>query len=360
MRFKAKLNCDQVQLLYNLITPISRLNSGNIPSNHESVVNHFSSIGGGGTVMYLDPDHVRISTRGSSAMSTHSSMEGRGCDADGIACFAELTTAIFLDHRIESAANNQILFEISLGQLRMALQSILISGKSNNSTAGNMQPLHNSSRTHNDEQVTTPAIVTIMSSPIIMKLAKRNGMACLCLDAMGGGRGGVEVHHAIPVLIMRAEEIQYHLPPQINLPDVQLELPNDRPLRTVVERLRSISNHIYIEGSMVGELTLRTEGDGASTRIFYNKLIPRFEDCKASIENEEIPSKCTLKVDSKKLFACLQWQQTLIIGRSVSSAVMCMVENEMLVLHIILHPGNLGFFTYYVPVHFLSSDQMDE
>ena len=117
---------------------------------------------------------------------------------------------------------------------------------------------------------------------------------------------------------------------------------------------------VYIEGSMVGELTLRTEGDGASTRIFYNKLIPRFEDCKASIENEEIPSKCTLKVDSKKLFACLQWQQTLIIGRSVSSAVMCMVENEMLVLHIILHPGNLGFFTYYVPVHFLSSDQMDE
>lgn len=313
---------------------------------------------------HLDPEHVRISTRGISSGSNqnNASYEGRGCDADGIACFAELTTAIFLEHRIESASQDRILFEISLGQLRMALQTILVSGKQSQSvTNTNTQPLHNSARNDGQDELTTPAIITILSSPIIMKLAKRNGMACLCLDAIGGGRGGVEVHHAIPVLIMRAEEIQYHLPPQINLPDVQLELPNDRPLRTVVERLRSLSQHIYIEGSMAGELTLRIEEDGASIRTFYNKLIPLFEDCKAADQEDNQPlAQCTLKVDSKKLHACLQWQQTLIIGRSVSSAVLCMVENEMLVLHITLHPGSFGFFTYYVPVHFLSSDNIDE
>ena len=35
--------------------------------------------------------------------------------------------------------------------------------------------------------------------------------------------------------------MQYHLPPQISMPDVQLELPCDRPLKTVIERLRAIS-----------------------------------------------------------------------------------------------------------------------
>jgi len=31
-----------------------------------------------------------------------------------------------------------------------------------------------------------------------------------------------------------------------------------------------------------------------------------------------------------------------------------MVENEMLVLHVTLFPESVGFFTFYVPVHFLS------
>ena len=140
---------------------------------------------------------------------------------------------------------------------------------------------------------------------------------------------------------------------------------------------------------MDGELTLRIDGDGASIRTFYGKLIPRFEDLEEDEEssddddddnddhendNDGTPSSssarkrrrkakktktCTLKVDSRKLSACLQWQGTMLLGRSVGSAVLCMVKNEMLCLHCMLNPGTVGFFTYYVPVHYLSPDQMD-
>lgn len=155
---------------------------------------------------------------------------------------------------------------------------------------------------------------------------------------------------------------------------------------------------------MDGELTLRIDGDGASIRTFYGKLIPRFEDLEEEDDdNDESgeeedesndderngggtantpsssasasasarkrkrrrktskakPRTCTLKVDSRKLSACLQWQGTLLLGRSVGSAVLCMVKNEMLCLHCMLNPGAVGFFTYYVPVHYLSPDQMD-
>ena len=147
---------------------------------------------------------------------------------------------------------------------------------------------------------------------------------------------------------------------------------------------------------MDGELTLRIDGDGASIRTFYGKLIPRFEDLEEDNDDDESENDgdgsedyfhddaddddddrehdnkrrrttkkanktktCTLKGDSRKLGACLQWQGTMLLGRSVGSAVLCMVKNEMLCLHCMLNPGTVGFFTYYVPVHYLSPDQMD-
>lgn len=105
---------------------------------------------------------------------------------------------------------------------------------------------------------------------------------------------------------------------------------------------------------MAGELTLRVDNDGASIRTFFSKLVPRFDDCKSS----QSDTSCMLKVDTKKLSACLQWQATM--NKLVSSAMLCMVENEMLVLHVVLNPASVGFCTYYVPVHFLSNDPAAE
>lgn len=116
-----------------------------------------------------------------------------------------------------------------------------------------------------------------------------------------------------------------------------------------------------MEGSMSGELTLRHSGDGASIRTFFSKLIPRFEDCKVSEEeaaNSEDSPRCILKVDTKKLSACLQWQATM--QRNVGSALLCMVENEMLVLHVCLNPESVGFFTYYIPVHYMSPEDIED
>lgn len=109
---------------------------------------------------------------------------------------------------------------------------------------------------------------------------------------------------------------------------------------------------------MAGELTLRVDGDGSSIRAFFSNWVPRFDDTKSSQDNHsQEPAKCTLKVDTKNLSVALQWQAAT--SRAVSSALLCMVENEMLVVHVLLNPASVGFFTYYVPVHFLSSTEFD-
>jgi HUS1 checkpoint protein len=137
------------------------------------------------------------------------------------------------------------------------------------------------------------------------------------------------------------------LPPQIPLPDVQLELALDKPLRTVIDRLRAMSHTVTLQGSMTGELTVRIHTDGASIQAFFSQLAPRKEGCK------EGSTQTSVKVDTKKLSASLQWQQQ---SQLVSSAILCLVTNEMLVIHANLAPSQVGFFTYYVPVHFLSTE----
>ena len=67
-------------------------------------------------------------------------------------------------------------------------------------------------------------------------------------------------------------------------------------------------------------------------------------------------------MDTKKLWAALQGLQAGGGGGSnaiVNQAVLCLVENEMVVVHVNLQHG-VGFFTYYVPVHFLHDDDDDD
>jgi len=133
------------------------------------------------------------------------------------------------------------------------------------------------------------------------------------------------------------------------------------PVR-VFEFLRALKGHllfsskcqVVLEASLRGELTLRSHSESSSIRTFFGKLASRREGCRKG------KGSCCLKVDTKNLVASLQWQQASMFP-NVTNALFCFIENEMLVLHVRLNPENLGFFTYYVPVHFLSEDEsLDE
>jgi len=354
MRFKSRMAAEHVQLLHNVIVPISRLTGS---TDGKSI--------GSGTTIYLDPEVLRISSRGGAGRTVDGGRDSVGGEqgAEGIACFSELiaVNGIFLDHKIESIADNVIVFDIDLVHLRTALAATLqsLGGGGSGGDSSKSAPLHNSDRdggggrNANNQRRSAPFSNSIL---VVMKLAKRGGLPCLCLDT-STANGTLDVHHAVPVRILRAEEWQHYLPPVVNTPDVQLEFQLERPLRPVIERLKAISPVIYLDGSMKGELTLRIDNDSVSVKTMYDKLIPRVDEEEES-QSQSDPSKCTLKVDSKKLLASLQWQSSMARG-SVSNYIICMIQNEMMVVHVVLDPEDVGFFTYYIPVHFLSEDMME-
>jgi hypothetical protein len=109
---------------------------------------------------------------------------------------------------------------------------------------------------------------------------------------------------------------------------------------------------------MAGELTLRVDRDGSSIRTFFSKLllVPRWAE--EMERDQETAPNCTLKVDTKKLSTSLQWQNQF--KTSTSTALLAMVDNEMLVIHVLLNPASVGFLTYYVPVNYLSTAELGE
>ena len=113
---------------------------------------------------------------------------------------------------------------------------------------------------------------------------------------------------------------------------------------------------------MKGDLTVRLDHDGASLACFYHNLQPRWEEPEESQSTNGAPpvitadSSCMLKVDGTKLAQCLQWQNQSHLA--TSSCLVAMVHNEMLVLHVLLHPEQFGFFTYYLPVYCLTEDDL--
>ena len=207
MRFKSRMAAEHLQLLHNVIVPMSRLTGGGGgPDSSKSV--------GSGTTMYLDPEVMRISSRGGAGrnVSSNNGEVGYGNadhGAEGIACFSELIAinGIFLEHKIESIADNVIIFDIDLVQLRTALAATLQSlGGSSSDNNAKSAPLHNSSNS-GDARDSSFRKSHSGSILVVMKLAKRGGLPCLCLDT-SCANGTLDVHHAVPIRILRAEEWQ--------------------------------------------------------------------------------------------------------------------------------------------------------
>jgi Hus1-like protein len=394
MRFKAKLAPEQLTLFYNAVSPMARIASTSTAS----------SAGGGGTHRGGEPASTSAWTRNGCILHLDAGYarlycRGKSMETDQIQCYAEFeargTSALFVDYRIESAAEgNAICMEVDLAQLRLALQSLAQDKK----------------QQHNQSMSMSSFGVDPYYQSTVLKLAKRNNVPCLCLDAFttsgeGGGGGGmpIQVHHSISVRILRLADMVHFRPPQFDrlrtADVVQLELPSDRPIRTVMEGLRALASGsggshssssmsnaaaVTLRATSSGELTISLDSDGAAIRAYFHRL-PTVADDEHDSDGDQVENRrdrpldsasargqhgsgaaagshrkrvARVRVDAKKLCSCLQWQQNASFP--VHRAVLCLVENEVLLVHVDLHPPGVGHQTYYVPVRYMSPDDDEE
>eukprot|EP00619_Florenciella_sp_RCC1007_P013556 CAMPEP_0205923070 /NCGR_PEP_ID=MMETSP1325-20131115/15566_1 /ASSEMBLY_ACC=CAM_ASM_000708 /TAXON_ID=236786 /ORGANISM="Florenciella sp., Strain RCC1007" /LENGTH=168 /DNA_ID=CAMNT_0053291213 /DNA_START=51 /DNA_END=557 /DNA_ORIENTATION=- len=144
----------------------------------------------------------------------------------------------------------------------------------------------------------------------------------------------------MPVKCMRASEYDYYLAPQMSKQDVQLELPISKTLKHVIERSRTLCKNVIIDGSQVGQMAVRIETDAVHVRSFFTDLRPRMEN----MTDEDMGNTASVKVDAKKLATVLNCYNV-----RHESIIMCLVDEENLVICVTLAPRATGVMTFFVP-----------
>lgn len=170
--------------------------------------------------------------------------------------------SLFTDYRIQSNAENRITVSLSTEALLSALRSSS-SSASSSSVAAAILPTHDA-----DE--------------LVMKLAKKNDQAVLSFEMLGVSRSGrkVRVAHDVRIDVMRPSEVDKLREPLCPEPDVGFRIlrirkeeiesimgqvtilfPQLQKMRTIVERLRPLSDILALRANNSGKLQIAISTD---------------------------------------------------------------------------------------------------
>ncbi|XP_072946596.1 checkpoint protein HUS1 [Epargyreus clarus] len=162
-------------------------------------------------------------------------------------------------------------------------------------------------------------LLTLKSAKCLkMKLTKKQ---CPCLtleiEMLTSGAQTRQVTHDLPVVVVPRKMWSDFYEPRVPTPDISIELPPLKQLKTTIDRMKTMSSEVVIRASAEGRLTLQIKTDIAkvSTR-FKNLRVEAFEgpidhsDSETETQvNEDMSKVCFCRVDTKKFSMFLSADQ---------------------------------------------------
>ncbi|EKM77171.1 hypothetical protein AGABI1DRAFT_77581 [Agaricus bisporus var. burnettii JB137-S8] len=232
--------------------------------------------------------------------------------------------SIFADYRIQSNADNEITLAISSEALLGALRSA--SASSTSSTA-------------------------YQAEEIVMKLAKKNDRAVLKFEIIGTTSVGrrVKVTHDVLVDVLKPHEVARLIEPLCPEPDLHILLPPLQKVRTVVERLRPMSDTLTFRANNSGKLHISISTETVRVQTEWKNLTnPRLNERERNDEEQAV-------VDSEKLFTVhvsirsfLRFLNSHVIS---TTTIACVCQNHCLILYVYIGDAADvgGVLTFYIP-----------
>ncbi|CAI5737571.1 unnamed protein product [Peronospora destructor] len=224
--------------------------------------------------------------------------------------FARLQTRrLFHDYVVHSQAANHIYFLCDVRHLQQALSS----GKD--------------------------------ASAVMLRLLKRDGNNFLCLRTRAVD---IDIVQSIPIEVLAMSTVEHYKEPGVPAPQIAIEMPPLRALRSIVDTLKVMHKTLTVEISKMGTLILRIDTLPVTLQTLFAHL--KYRDDLVDEEEEEEGERprqehsSSVTVDSKVLSKAI-----LLDGQSTDSVLCCITENRAMVLHSILADG-FGSFTCYIPV----------
>ncbi|EIW83682.1 cell cycle checkpoint [Coniophora puteana RWD-64-598 SS2] len=242
--------------------------------------------------------------------------------------------SIFASYRIQSNANNQITMILATDALLQALRS--------------------SSTSAATSSVAAAVLPTYDSDEVVMKLAKKHDQAVLAFEMLGISRTGrkIRVAHDVRVDVMRPSDVDRLREPLCPEPDVHILLPNLQKLRTIVERIRPLSDIIAIRANNSGKLQVSIDTDTVKLETQWtgcaNPPMARDE----LTQDAEDPAH---EHDPDELFSVhvsirsfLKFLNSHVVS---TTTIACVCQNHCAILYVYI--GEVadagGVLTYYIP-----------
>ncbi|XP_053116241.1 checkpoint protein HUS1 [Hemicordylus capensis] len=151
------------------------------------------------------------------------------------------------------------------------------------------------------------------------------------------------VTHDIPVVVIPRKLWSDFREPIVPDFDVSIYLPVLKTMKSVVERMKNLSNSIVIEANRNGEMNLKIETDLVSVTTHFKELgNPSWvseDDCQNSARDPE--NMAAARIDIKKLLQLLAGQQVN------PTKALCNIVNKRLVHFILLHED--VSLQYFIP-----------
>lgn len=245
--------------------------------------------------------------------------------------------SIFTNYRIQSNANNQITVALSTEALLSSLRSSSAS-TSSTAAASSILPAYDA-----DE--------------LVMKLAKKNDQAVLSFEMFGVSRSGrkVRVTHDVRIEVMRPAEVDKLREPLCPEPDVHILLPPLQKLRTIVERLRPLSDVLALRANNSGKLQMAISTDSVKVETqWIGCANPSLRQAQVG-EEQNVDPEPTEKPDPEKVFSVLVSVRSFLkfLNSHVVSTttIACICQNHCAILYVYI--GEVadagGVLTFYIP-----------
>ncbi|KFO89480.1 Checkpoint protein HUS1 [Buceros rhinoceros silvestris] len=153
------------------------------------------------------------------------------------------------------------------------------------------------------------------------------------------------VTHDIPVGVIPRRLWNDFREPSVPDFDVSIYLPVLRTMKSVVERMKNLSNSIVIEANLSGEMNLKIETDLVSVTTHFKDLgNPPWASeggCLSSAQGRDRESMAEARIDIKKL-------QHLLAGQQVNpTKALCNIVSKRIVHFILLHED--VSLQYFIP-----------
>ncbi|RDB25543.1 Checkpoint protein hus1 [Hypsizygus marmoreus] len=247
------------------------------------------------------------------------------CNSDanegGIQVWSQIKVeSLFVGYRIQSNAANEITMAITSEALLGALKS-----------------------------ASSSATSAYETEEVIMKLAKKNGQAVLTFEINGLTRVGrkVRVSHDVKIEVMRPADVARLSEPLCPEPDLHILLPPLQKLRTIVDRLRPMSDILAIRANNNGCLRLSINTESV-------KVDTEWKDC-TNPKTQNIPEDPEDAPDPDQLFTVLVSLRSFLkfLNSHVVSTttIACICQNHCMILYVYI--GDVadagGVLTFYIP-----------